>query len=67
VSKIQVAAVMCDDEYGCGDFEVTYFEWADTPTDWGIETRDIGTEHLCWDCVYAANEDPENYLRVKAP
>lgn len=64
MSKIEVAAIMCDDEYGCDDVEVTFSKYADFPKHWGIETRDPSTQHLCWDCVHYANEDDDHYLRT---
>lgn len=66
MSKIQVAAVMCDDEYGCDSLDVTYFEHSGHDVSWGITTRDNVTEHLCWDCVYRANEWDDHYLRTEA-
>lgn len=56
MSAVGIPGVMCDDEMGCDDYtEATPHETP--PEEWGIATRDVGTEHLCWDCVYAANDD----------
>lgn len=65
MSKIEVVAYMCDDEFGCSDYVVTIYEWVGVPAEWGIETRDANTAHLCWDCVYWANEYEKHYLRTE--
>ena len=57
MSEVTVPAVMCDDEMGCGDYVLVPMSGDQPPADWGIATRDACTEHLCWDCVYAANDD----------
>lgn len=57
MSAVSVPAVMCDDEMGCGDYVHVSMGGDAPPIEWGISTRDICTEHLCWDCVYAANDD----------